>query len=508
MCRRPFRAVRWLSGSAFLVAFLVAAVHVGSSNAYFEGMAGPYAIRVIVRTPGVIPGLAQITVRVTGEAVPELITVRPLRSDAGLEGAPPPDTARAVPGEEGLYAAELWFMTFGAYSVHVSVRGATGEGTVFVPVNAVAERRLEMRTGMAVGLIGGGLFLFIGAVTIFGAAVRDSVLAPGEAPDTRRRRRAAVAMGVGAAVLALILWGGWNWWGSVDAAYRSFIFRPLATSSTVELGASGPVLTLAIDDPEWLGREWTPLIPDHGKLMHMFLVRDGDLTGFAHVHPESADSTSFVVPFPALPSGDYRVYADIVHESGFAQTLVDTVTAAIEAPASTPADPSAPGAGLSPDPDDSWAVLPSVGQAADRRFTLPSGRVMTWEAGNDPSTDVETTLAFSVTEPNGEPSALEAYMGMLSHAAVTRVDGSVFMHLHPAGSINLAAQDRFERAESGSASPASTDSPPMRMPPVAARNAVRFPFVFPRAGAYRIFVQVKVDGTVETAAFDVEVAGT
>ena len=32
-----------------------------------------------------------------------------------------------------------------------------------------------------------------------------------------------------------------------------------------------------------------------------------------------------------------------------------------------------------------------------------------------------------------------------------------------------------------------------------------FPFVFPEPGPYRVFVQVKVGGAVETAAFDVEV---
>ncbi len=129
---------------------IVASAHVGSSNAYFEGMAGPYPIRVIVRTPGVIPGLAQISVRITGGSVPTHVTVRPLRWDAGLEGAPRPDTARAVSGESGLYSAELWLMTTGSYSVHIGVAGDAGEGSVFVPVNAVAETVLgpwPARTG-------------------------------------------------------------------------------------------------------------------------------------------------------------------------------------------------------------------------------------------------------------------------------------------------------------------------------------------------------------------------
>lgn len=38
----------------------------------------------------------------------------------------------------------------------------------------------------------------------------------------------------------------------------------------------------------------------------------------------------------------------------------------------------------------------------------------------------------------------------------------------------------------------------MRFSPV-----VRFPYRFPRAGDYRVFVQIKSDGRIETAAFDV-----
>jgi hypothetical protein len=493
-----------LSGALFAFATLVvASAHVGTSNAYFEGMAGPYSVRVIVRTPGVIPGLAQVSVRVTGDAQPRAITVRPLRWDAGLEGAPPADTARAVAGETGLYAAELWLMTTGSYSVRVSAVGDAGEGVALVPVNAVAERRLDMGAGMAAALIAAALFLFVGAITIFGAAVRESVLEPGAEPSPRRRRASVAAMAIGGVVLALALWGGWSWWGAVDRAYRAGMFRPLQTSSTVTESGSGAVLTLTIDDPSWRGREWTPLIPDHGKLMHMFLVRD-DLVAFAHLHPESADSSSFATALPPVPPGDYRIYADIVHESGFAQTLVDEVrVGGATEPASAP--PATP---LPRDPDDSWAELPGHGEAAGDVFTLASGRRVTWVSSREPRIDDELSLELHVTEPDGTPSALEPYMGMLSHAAVTAADGSVFVHLHPAGSISMAAMQQFQAGEGGPVPP-----PGMAMPGMAgmavmaggAPNVVRFPFAFPAAGAYRVFVQVKVAGVVETAAFDVEV---
>jgi len=466
--------------------------HVGTSNAYYEGRAGPYPVRVIVRTPGVVPGLAQISVRVVDGPQPDFITVQPLFSETGARGAPPPDTASVVSGDTGLYSAELWLMTPGSYSVRVEASGRDGQGVVFVPVNAVAERRLAMSPVMGLILIAGGLFLFIGAVTVVGAAVRESVVEPGADPGAKRVRRSRIAMGVGAVVLAAILWGGWNWWGAVDAAYRARMFRPLSTSATVESVPGGQLLTLHIDDPRWLGRGWSPLVPDHGKLMHMFLIRDGDFTAFAHVHPVPADSSSFEVLVPPVPAGTYRVYADIVDESGFAQTLVDTV--AVAAPSDV-----APGEESATDPDDAWALLPPFPTATDTEFVLPSGRRIVWQGSTRPLANHELTIDFSVLEADGSPAELELYTGMYSHGVVTTGDGSVFMHVHPGGSIALAAQDRFAQSETPGGMPAMTM--PMAQPP----GVLRYPFVFPTDGVYRVVVQVKVDGVVETAAFDVVV---
>ncbi len=113
-----------------------------------------------------------------------------------------------------------------------------------------------------------------------------------------------------------------------------------------------------------------------------------------------------------------------------------------------------------------------------------------------------------MSEPDGSPSVLEPYMGMLSHAAVLRDDGSLFVHLHPAGSINLTAQRRFTEVEAdgtgaGAGGAAEHQEPGHTATPPT--NTVTFPFVFPEPGAYRIVVQVKPGAEVETAAFDVDI---
>src|SRR5260370_20207625 len=61
-----------------------------------------------------------------------------------------------------------------------------GTGATIVPGLAGATRRLELQKPVALGLAAFGAFLFIGALTIIGAAVRESVLPPRAQPDRPR----------------------------------------------------------------------------------------------------------------------------------------------------------------------------------------------------------------------------------------------------------------------------------------------------------------------------------
>ena len=116
-----------------------------------------------------------------------------------------------------------------------------------------------------------------------------------------------------------------------------------------------------------------------------------------------------------------------------------------------------------------------------------------------------------VTE--GQPASLQPYMGMLGHAVVRRSDGEVFTHLHPVGTISMAAQEVLSR-QPGSAlaigPPATNELAaliPRRPagPSSGARNEVTFPYAFPRAGDYRLWVQVRINGRVLTGVFDARV---
>ena len=481
---------------------LVAAAHVGSPDTFFEGAAGPYSVRVIVRSPGVVPGLAQITVRVLAASqTVRRVLVLPVYWDPRTAAPPPPDVAARVPGDSTLYGAALWLMTGGSYGVQVTVEGDAGTGTALVPVVAVATRRLALQGSLGAGLLAFGLFLGVGAVTLIGAAVREGGLEPGATPDARRTRRARIAMGVSIAVLAGALLGGRAWWNAVDAQYRSGLYQALHATATVRGAGGGRALRIAIDDTSWTNarRQWTPLVPDHGHLMHVFLVRDSTLSVFAHLHPLPLDSTSFEAALPPLASGRYRVYADIVHENGFAETLVATV----DLP--PPAGPWRPS-----DRDDAWTgdEKREAGNVSD----LADGSTMIWDRSAAPIVvDQEAPLRFVVTDPGGRPATLEPYMGMAGHAMLTRDDGAVFVHLHPAGSVSLAALETFQLRQPGDtirgalAKRLTTMQMGNRRESELRSGAVTFPYAFPKPGHYRIWVQVKRGSRILTGAFDASV---
>jgi len=173
--------------AAIAILYLGLSAHVGSPDTWFEGNAGPYRVTVQIETAGVIPGVANVNVRVLGGGA-EKVTIQTNRFDV-TGPAPPPEPTQQVEGNEGLYNGKLWIMSGGSNSVTVNVTGSKGAGSVVVPVVIVAYSRLGMNVPMGIGLAAMGVFLFAGLVTIVGAAVREGSLPPGEPPTGSTRRR-------------------------------------------------------------------------------------------------------------------------------------------------------------------------------------------------------------------------------------------------------------------------------------------------------------------------------
>jgi hypothetical protein len=472
--------------------------HVGSPDTWFGGDAGPYRLVVHVRSPTVIPGSAELQVRVEGEPPDEV-----LAWVAPREGEAPSPAVSALPAGEdpGTFEARLAVSEAGPSSVTVRARGARGEGELTVPVTFLPLQRVELTGPMAAGL---GIVLTLllgGLVAGVGAAVRDL---PEAGPSPESRRLARVAMGATTALIAVGLFSGKRWLDEINRAFLAETFRPLAATAEVSTATGGPEIVVRITDQAWgPGGRGTdgdlPIILDHGKLMHMFLVAE-DRSTFAHLHPSTDDSVTFHAWFPPLGAGRYHVFGEVTHAGG----LTQTVMAPLEVPATEGHAPP-------PDADDSW----NRGEATDDvSAALADGSVLQWARGSDPVVaDAPAPLRFTLADSAGVPLPIEPYMGMLGHAALLRDDDSVFVHVHPSGTVSAAAQLELTSRPVADTLPdplaaggPTTDAAHMLHAGYdMVVSAVSFPYAFPSAGRYHLWVQLKHRGRVLTGAFRVEV---
>jgi hypothetical protein len=189
---------------------------------------------------------------------------------------------------------------------------------------------------------------------------------------------------------------------------------------------------------------------EHEKRMHLIVVRR-DGRGFQHLHPELGADGVWRTRLTLPDAGAYRVFADF-KRGGKAQTLAADLAVDGNAdyePLPAPATTAATG--------DGYEVRLDAGQ-------LRAGR--------------DAELRFSVAR-NGQAVHTEPYLGAGGHLVALREGDLAYLHVHPGGHDEHAAHD----------------------------DAVTFASEFPSEGRYRLFLQFKHAGKVQTAEFTQEVAG-
>jgi hypothetical protein len=258
----------------------------------------------------------------------------------------------------------------------------------------------------------------------------------------------------------------------------------------------------------------TALVPDHGYLMHLFLLREPGLDIFYHLHPKLVETAT---DKRDQVSNTFEVaLADVVRESGFP----DTMTAELEIPETSGehsvGDDSS--VELSPEPvAGNIKLAPAVDGPDGPVFALADEHKMVWVRGTAPLVANQFVwLRFRLEDLQGKPvTDVEPYMGMAGHAEIVSFDRSVFAHIHPDGSAAMAAVEMANPPMTGGGVTARGGDAMAAMPGMAGMSTdvmtggpsatVSFPYGFPKAGKYRIFAQMKRGGVIETGVFDADV---
>lgn len=515
--------------------------HIGSAGVVHEGKAGNYSVQVYVEPPDVIPGTANVSVMVDGNDI-KSVKMSPIYYWTGDEGSPRSD--EGIMTEAGKYEGKIWLMENGAASVKVVIEGARGKGDVLIPIAALSTAQRQLPSSLGWILAGLALLLVGIMTTIIGASTGDSLLKVGESENDSTKKRRLVGSTIGASFCGLLLFGGNMWWNAETANYQQNIYRPYTATSSISLRGGQRILNFKIDSASINGRSTSFIIPDHGKLMHMFLVKEGSMEVFAHLHPSRKDTLTFEAPLPNMPAGKYLIFADVLRYHSLQNTITDTVEI-----------PQTPKVNVMPtltgDSDDTFVVTNAINKSAnsvvDESITicgspgvktkLQDGSSIVWE--EKPNQNLMAgkvyDLKFSVLTPDGKPAELQTYLGMMGHAAVIKDDASVYIHLHPNGTYSSTAVQVLQKRidETDNKRPRLNNAKRFRdsVDNVLAKlqsmteaerdkllmgdmkhelnghhgGQVTFPYVFPKAGHYRVWLQVKREGKILTGVFDANV---
>jgi hypothetical protein len=238
----------------------------------------------------------------------------------------------------------------------------------------------------------------------------------------------------------------------------------IAVDAPAAVGDAG-TLSFAITGPA--GDPVTDYEVTHERDLHLIVVRT-DGAEFRHVHPTLQADGTWSIPWTWDAAGGYRIYADFVPaDLGEGLTLTSSVLVGGDVES---------GAG---------PTVTETTTAGPYEVTM-SGAL---------TAGAESSVTFSVTR-DGEPVALEPYLGANGHLVALRTGDLAYLHVHPAHDDTAGGGDA-DSAEGHDDSDAHTADGGH------AESSVSFLAEVPTAGTYLLYVDFQVDGIVRTAAFEV-----
>lgn len=232
-------------------------------------------------------------------------------------------------------------------------------------------------------------------------------------------------------------------------------------------------ITYTLKDGQGNGVEEPGLRVTHDRLMHLVMVSQ-DLTHFQHIHPLPVGEGHYSVSSAVPRAGKYLLFNEFVTAAGVTQVerdLLDTTGSS---------------------PDTQAQLTPDLGSAQrigelEAKLTSISTKVRR---------RIPMTFNLDVTRDGDPVTELEPYLAAPCHVVIISADTRQFAHTHgdvPGGPM------------SGDMS--GMDMSQMSSVPVPDHFGprVQFTHTFMQEGVYRIWLQFRYRGEVQTVAYNVKV---
>jgi hypothetical protein len=241
---------------------------------------------------------------------------------------------------------------------------------------------------------------------------------------------------------------------------RVFAGVPTSMAPTVTVEATAPTLRpglpvevrLRLHDHNGQPIDCGQLLESHTRKLHALIV-DSALRDYHHEHPVAAERRGeYTLTFTPLRSGDYFLWLEIVPSATGVTEMPRVVLSGDRLPSEAP---------------------PAVGNLTSAAGALRMHLTLEPEAVRP---DCIATARLRVTDQEGRPCFnLQPFMDSFAHAVGFLDDQETIIHTHAQGGV--PSEQRRGGPE------------------------LRFIFAVPKAGQMNLFIQVKVNGKIETAPF-------
>ena len=481
---------RWIF--CFLILGEIISAHIGLRYTIFEQKNRNIPFIVYLKAPKSAPGFVDISFKLLEKNSDRISVYIAKKNSVNISFEKSSVIAIPVNGEEKTYSAKIMLDEYGTYIINAEIEKNGLIEISAIPINFFATNVTSLEgKNIFIFSILTIIFLILSILILINAFTYNKKYKFKKDRKSNFKLRPYYALDIFFFIL-LFAYVGKNWLNERSINMGQQNFFGLKNNVKIVDNGTNNIIEIEIVDKLWIDNKISDLIPDHGKIMHLYMISD-DFEYLAHLHPVRLKNKNiFYAIMPTLNENVYSLYMDITHQTGFSHTMTNSINYIRK---KIPRDVTI--ANPIRDPDDSWTEA-----GGDIKVTWENKQII-----YEPEKDIP--MKFKISK-DGQPLEIETYMGMAAHAALLKADKSIFAHLHPTGTINMTSRKIFEEKINDRSKKNKIDLANHKNAHISYYYSKKGEVNFPplrliNEGDYWIWIQIKNNGQVLTEKFKFKV---